>query len=345
MEISVLIYLRAELNANEFRCPLIPSDIKILIENGFKVFIESSKYRIYEDEKYEKIGAIVTLKPWHDNEFKNALIIGLKEISDLNKLDNHKHIFFSHSFKNQTNSEIILKSFAESNSIIYDYEYLLDTNNKRIIAFGFYAGFIGCNLGLMQYYNKKKFRNNINNLHPFTSKKDLLGIIEKTESIKCVDINNLKIAVIGPNGRCGKGVINVLDYFNLQYDKFTKEDAKNKLESYDIIFNCIVLNKDLNETWFDEKTIFNKPLIIVDISCDYNNPHNPIKIYNQATTWSEPVYSYNKFVDIISINNLPSLLPKDSSDEFSEILVKLLLNFNTDSIWENNKNYFLKIID
>ena len=73
--------------------------------------------------------------------------------------------------------------------------------------------------------------------------------------------------------------------------------------------------------------------------------NNPIKIYNQATTWSEPVYSYNKFVDIISINNLPSLLPKDSSDEFSEILVKLLLNFNTDSIWEKNKNYYLKIID
>jgi len=197
----------------------------------------------------------------------------------------------------------------------------------------------------MQYYNKKKFRNNINNLHPFTSKKDLLGIIEKTESIKCVDINNLKIAVIGPNGRCGKGVINVLEYFNLQYDKYTKEDLKNNLESYDIIFNCIVLNKDLNETWFDEKTIFNKSLIIVDISCDYNNSNNPIKIYNQATTWSEPVYSYNEFVDIISINNLPSLLPKDSSDEFSGILVKLLLNFNKDSVWEKNKNYFLEIID
>jgi len=339
MEISVLIYLRAELNANEFRCPLIPSDIKKLIENGFKIFIEASKYRIYKDEEYEKIGAIITSKPWHDNEFKNALIIGLKEISNLDKLDNHRHIFFSHTFKNQSNSEIILKAFADSNSIIYDYEYLLDSNDKRIIAFGYYAGFIGCNIGLMHYYNKKMSRKNINNLHPFTSKKELLDIIR---NIKNRD--NIKIAVIGPNGRCGKGVINVLDYFNLQYDKLTKEDNKNNLERYDVIFNCIVLNKNLNEIWLDEKTIFNKQLIIVDISCDYNNPSNPIKIYNQSTTWLKPIYSYNEFVDIIAINNLPSLLPKDSSDEFSEILVKLLLNFNTDSVWENNKNYFIKMI-
>ena len=343
MESSILIYLRAELNENEFRCPLIPLDIKKLIDYGYKVYVESSIYRVYEDVEYEKVGAIITKKSWYDNEFKNALIIGLKEISNLDKLDKHKHIYFSHTFKNQKNSEIILKAFKDSNSIIYDYEYLLDSNYKRIIAFGFYAGFIGCNIGLMQYYYKKIFKKNIKNLRPFTSKKQLLEIIGKTEGIKYIDIKNLKIGVIGPHGRCGKGVINVLDYFSLKYDNITKESSKNNLESYDIIFNCIVLNKDLNEVWFDDKTIFSKPLIIVDISCDYNNPSNPIKIYDEATNWEEPVYSYNKYVDIIAINNLPSLLPKDSSNEFSEILIKLLLNFNN-SIWENNKNIFLKLI-
>jgi alanine dehydrogenase len=97
-----------------------------------------------------------------------------------------------------------------------------------------------------------------------------------------------------------------------------------------------------HETWFHNKTIFKKPIIIVDISCDYNNPNNPIKIYEEATSWEEPVYSYNKYVDIIAINNLPSLLPKDSSNEFSKILVELLLNFNN-SVWENNKNIFLNL--
>lgn len=342
MESSIIIYLRAELNENEFRCPLIPSDIKQLIDYGYKVYVESSKYRIYEDNEYKKVGAIITIKSWYDNEFKNGLIIGLKEISDLDKLDKHKHIYFSHTFKNQKNSEIILKAFMDSNSIIYDYEYLLDSNNKRIIAFGFYAGLIGCNLGLMQYYYKKILKKNIKNLRPFSSTKQLLEIIEKTEGIKYIDVINLKIGVIGSNGRCGKGVINVLNYFNLKYDKINKEDSKKNLEKYDIIFNCIVLNKDFNETWFDDKTIFNKPIMIVDISCDYNNSNNPIKIYNESTSWEEPVYSYNKYVDIIAINNLPSLLPKDSSNEFSKILVQLLINFNN-SIWENNKNIFLNL--
>lgn len=342
MESSILIYLRAELNENEFRCPLIPADIKQLIHYGYKVYVQSSKYRIYEDYEYEKVGAIITTKPWYDSEFKSCLIIGLKEISNLNKLDKHKHMYFSHTFKNQKNSEIILKAFKDSNSIIYDYEYLIDSNNKRIIAFGFYAGLIGCNLGLMQYYYKKILKKNIKNLRPFSSKKQLIEIIEKTEGIKYIDINNLKIAVIGPNGRCGKGVINVLNYFNLKYSIINKDDNKKNLENYDIIFNCIVINKDLNETWFDDKTIFSKPIIIVDISCDYNNSNNPIKIYNKATSWEEPVYSYNENVDVIAINNLPSLLPKDSSNEFSKILVQLLLNFNS-SIWENNKNVFLNL--
>jgi NAD/NADP transhydrogenase alpha subunit len=35
----------------------------------------------------------------------------------------------------------------------------------------------------------------------------------------------------------------------------------------------------------------------------------------------------NEFVDIISISNLPSLMPKESSDYFSEKCVELLLNF------------------
>ena len=332
-----LIYLRAELNPNEYRCPIVPQSINYLIQYGFIIYVESSNSRIYKDIEYEKVGAIITKDPWYNEKFKSSLIIGLKELSHMEKLSSHKHIYFSHSYKNQLNSEIILKAFAKSNSIIYDYEFLLDKNNKRIIAFGFYAGFIGCCLGLIQYGKKEKNKN-INNLYPFKSKKDLLDVVQKY--IK----KSLKIVVIGSNGRCGSGVINVLDYFNLEYIKLNREDSKNNLEQYDIIFNCIVLEKKLNETWISSETNFSKNLVIVDISCDYNSINNPIKIYNNTTTWKDPVYCYNDKVDVISINNLPSLLPKDSSDEFSEILVKLLVNFNNNSIWKNNEQYYYDII-
>ena len=192
----------------------------------------------------------------------------------------------------------------------------------------------------MQYYTKKNKNQNINNLIPYKSQLELL-----TNVSTCIGYGrDLKIAVIGPNGRSGVGVINVLTYFNIKFDRITKEDSKKNLQEYDIIFNCIVLDKNLNETWLNKNTIFSKPITIVDISCDYNSINNPIKIYDKLTTWQNPIYSYNENVDIISINNLPSLLPKDSSDEFSEILVRLLLNFNNDSTWENNKKYYYNII-
>jgi saccharopine dehydrogenase (NAD+, L-lysine-forming) len=95
----------------------------------------------------------------------------------------------------------------------------------------------------------------------------------------------------------------------------------------------------LNETWLDKKTIFFKPITIVDISCDCTRENNPIKLYEKSTTWNQPVLSYNKYVDIIAIDNLPSLLPKDSSDYFSDICIRLLLNYNNDE-WINNKNIF-----
>jgi saccharopine dehydrogenase (NAD+, L-lysine-forming) len=186
------------------------------------------------------------------------------------------------------------------------------------------------------YINSK----NINNLTPYKSKLELL-----TNVSKCIaSEKTLKIAVVGPNGRCGVGVINVLTYFNIEFDKINREDTKKNLQEYDIIFNCIVLDKKLNETWFDNNTIFTKSITIVDISCDYNSINNPIKLYEKLTTWKNPVYSYSYNVDIISINNLPSLLPKDSSDEFSEILVGLILKFNNEPIWENNKAYYYNII-
>jgi saccharopine dehydrogenase (NAD+, L-lysine-forming) len=336
-----LIYLRSELNSNEYRCPITPQDVNKLITAGFTIYVELSNNRIFDNVEYIKAGAIITTEPWYTEKFKFGLIIGLKDIPKIEKLSNHTHIYFSHTFKNQKNSELILKEFKSSNSILYDFEYLLDDNNKRLIAFGYYAGFVGCCLGLMQYYTKRKTNTNIKDLKPFVSKTELINQVTICKNF--APLAKIKIAVIGPNGRCGKGVIDVLDILKINYITLNKEEEKRKLEDFDIIYNCIVLNKSLNEVWLDKNTNFNKQITIVDISCDYNSVNNPIKLYNEATTWNEPVFSHNKYVDIIGINNLPSLLPKDSSEEFSEILLKLLLNFN-DKTWDKCKNIFEEII-
>jgi len=336
---NILLYIRKEVNENEYRTPLTPHDLANLIKQGWTVYVESSDNRIYKDDEYSKIGCIVTKNKWYNNEYNKGIIVGLKELTNLDKLYNHIHIYFSHSYKNQINSKYILERFKESNSILYDFEFFIDDNNKRLITFGYYAGYVGCCLGILQYFTKKRTKENIKNLKPWKLKIDVIN------DIKNIYEKNILVAVIGANGRCGSSVCKVLDMLEISYVKYNRNDKKTRLEYYDIIYNCITLDVELNETWIDMNTFFIKPITIVDISCDNSKINNPIKLNNQSTSWKEPVITYNSNIDIISIDNLPSLLPKESSDDFSMIFYQLLITFNikTNKIWENNKNIFLKI--
>jgi len=338
MLIKYNIFIRNESYNNEYRCPIVPKDIIKLKLYGFTIYIESSTFRCYTDEEYEKWGAILVNDNWIN--YNDCIIIGLKELKHLDYLNKHTHIYFSHTYKNQLNSHLILTQFKKSNSILYDLEYFTD-NNKRLISFGYYAGIAGSGLGLLQYLykiNNKK----ISNLKYWNSIIDLYQDINNHNNFNLI---NLKICIIG-NGKCSIGVRYLLNLFNLKYAVLDRNDSKDNLDQYDIIYNCINLEKNIG-TWFNKDTIFNNNLIIVDISCDYNNKYNPIQIYNNKTTWANPIYSYNEYVDIIAIDNLPSLLPFESSKQFSSILIELLRTFNNDykNYWKNNLSIYLDKIN
>lgn len=351
-----IIYLRDEYIPNECRTPLTPLDIKKLVNYGFKVYIQYSNKRVYNNDDYKNIlnknilnknefindSVVFTNEPWYNNKFKNALIIGLKEIEHLDKLSNHRHLYFSHSYKNQYGSDLILNAFKNSNSIIYDFEYFLYNNKKRIISFGFYAGVVGAALGLLQYAFKKNYNDDISDLKFFNSEDDLFRILTPFKN----DFLNINIGIIGFNGNCGKGVIYVLDKLNIAYKNIEKFSNIKEFD-FDIFYNCILLKPNCNEVFFDKNSIFKKQTTIVDISCDCYVENNPIKIYNECTTWKKPVYNYNDYVDIISICNLPSLLPKESSDYFSNKCVQLLLEMNNDknNYWANCKKEYIKNIE
>lgn len=332
------IYLRSEDLANEYRSPLVPRDVRKLLKAGFQVYVQTSKQRIYKDAEYSKAGAILTTRKWHHPSYKKALIVGLKELSDLSYLDNHTHVYFSHTYKNQANWQEILSFFNESNSKIYDFEYFLDKFNRRLIAFGEYAGKVATALGLLQYYYRI---NNITmeNLKPWPSYEAMY------EALSGKIVKEVKIAIVGADGRCGSGVQKVLNVLKIPFDKISKNANISVLLSYDIVFNCILLDETYDKVWFDKNTVFTKPLVIVDLSCDYSKPNNPIQIYEKSTTWNEPVLHYNSNVDIIAIENLPSLLPKESSDEFSNKFRKLLLLNIENPVWFKNLEIYRHMIE
>lgn len=328
----MLIYIRAETYPNEFRSPLVPEDISVLKMHSNIIYVERSQTRCISDEDWVKAGAELTDKKWYDQP-PGTIILGLKELDNIDKLNKHIHVYFSHSYKDQSNALATLTALKKSSSILYDLEYFKTPDDKRTLAFGFYAGLAAAALGLTQYYNRIHGREDLQNLTYWKT---------KTKMIEFCRFNRSgKIAIIG-NGRCSKGVQFLLDILNIKYTLIDKQHILVP-QNYDIIFNCILLSSKFNTVWVSENTILEKQLLIVDISCDYTKPNNPFPIYSKGTTWTNPVLNIDK-VSIIAIDNLPSLLPKESSAEFSNKLTNLLLRYG-DKEWQRNYNIYNKIIN
>jgi saccharopine dehydrogenase (NAD+, L-lysine-forming) len=318
------IIIRREFKTNEFRAPLVAIDCKKITDIGITIYVEKSEKRCIPDKEYEENGCIL-IEDFTKLEFSKSetLVIGLKEL-DYNNLKQLPwcHLYFTHIFKNQIGSEEIIQKLVTNNAIIYDYEYLLNHKQKRVIAFGYWAGFIGTAIGLLQYYYKS-INQNIKNLKPY---EDALILFEEVEYFKYF-FRKINIGLIGVNGRSGRGSRFLLERLGISnIHGYSRASDKDPLKQHNIIINCINLSPEDNNIFISEDILykFDKLSIIIDISCDINAINNPIRLNYQSTTFEEPVYKINDKLDIIAIDNLPSLLPKDSSEEFSTKLQKII---------------------
>jgi saccharopine dehydrogenase (NAD+, L-lysine-forming) len=75
------------------------------------------------------------------------------------------------------------------------------------------------------------------------------------------------------------------------------------------------------------RTAARKLRVIGDIACDPTSDFSPIKVYDRVTTWSEPALRVHADppLDVTAIDNLPSLLPLESSADFAAQLLPSLL--------------------
>lgn len=87
--------------------------------------------------------------------------------------------------------------------------------------------------------------------------------------------------------------------------------------------------------------------VVCDVSCDTTNPHNPIPIYTINTTFSDPVVAVETKsgppLSVISIDHLPSLLPREASEAFSSALLPSLVQLKdreTAPVWNGAHKLF-----
>lgn len=122
----------------ERRVALPPDVVKDLIEQGFEVHVQKSPKRIFTDDEYKAVGAVLT-----DSLDECDVIFGVKEMPISFFEEGKTYIFFSHVIKGQPYNMPMLKKMMEKKTNLIEYEKIEDNTGKRLIFFGRFAGLAG----------------------------------------------------------------------------------------------------------------------------------------------------------------------------------------------------------
>ena len=183
------------------RVPLTPSQCKELMEKfpGIKIYVQPSVKRCFPDEEYTAAGVTV-------GEYMEEcnVLMGIKEVPKQELIAGKTYFFFSHTIKKQPYNRNLLRKLLELGITMVDYEVLTDARNNRIIAFGRYAGIVGC-YNAFRGYGEKFGKYKLKPAHLCFDRKEM-----EAELKKIALPSNYKIAVTG-SGRVGGGCAEILD--------------------------------------------------------------------------------------------------------------------------------------
>ncbi len=304
------LVIRSELNPFECRTPIIPADIPDLLPL-YNIKVESSIVRCYSDTDYQLAGAtIVDAGYWRNTT--HSYVIGLKEVK-YTTTPTQTLLHFAHCYKGQEGSKEALALLKGCTFI--DYEYMVGRDQKRVISFCAQSGKIGCYLALMAYHFRQ------NNLHdvPEFEEDQYRSILSGMKSLP-------RVLLIG-YGTAGKRAKEILDQFQIPTTIWTSTTVPDRsvILDHDIMIHAIRLPDDpsIHIDPFLRPCDLSAPhnlSIICDITCDMGNPRNTLPLYSSYTTKNNPARRIENSIDLIAINNLPSLEPIVSSQQFSSIL-------------------------
>ncbi|KAJ2468396.1 Saccharopine dehydrogenase [Coemansia sp. RSA 2322] len=350
------LWLREETKPMEHRAALSPDVCKTLLESGdFAITVEESKERIFADSEYAAAGCMMAPGDSWRTAPSDAIITGLKELpeNDQTALP-HTHIMFAHCYKQQGGWKDVLSRFDAGKGLLYDLEFLQDDAGRRVAAFGFYAGFTGAAVGIDAWCHQQLSGGKYPTIKPYPNE-DVL--IAETKA-KLASIGRLpKIMVMGALGRCGSGAVSYARKAGIPEENIVKwdmaETAKGgpfqEIMDVDIFVNCIYLSSQIPPFITQQQIDSDRQLsVIVDVSCDTTNPFNPIPIYNVNTTFDNalldiPTANAAKPLQLCSIDHLPTMLPRESSNQFALDLLPTLQqlpNRSAAPVWTRAEKLF-----
>jgi saccharopine dehydrogenase (NAD+, L-lysine-forming) len=323
----VHLWIRCEARESERRTPVVPVDVPRLVDAGLRVTVEESPQRVFAIEEYAEAGAdVAPAHSWVDAP-EDAFVVGIKELPDEPNSLRHRHIYFAHAFKGQEDAAFTLDRFEAGKGQLLDIEYLLDEHGKRVVAFGYWAGYVGAALGVLHLGG---------DLHAPLVPMTKHELDERLRDVGGQGADKLLALVTGARGRSGRGAQAALAVAGLTITRWDRRETrdlhKQALLGHDMLVNCVVTHVPTTPFVVAADLDHERRLrVLADVTCDVTGPTNMLPVNTAITTWTAPTRRLHDggpdraALDVIAIDNLPSLLPKEASEGFSADLTPQLL--------------------
>ena len=309
------------------RVPLSPKQCQWIQQNypDIELVVQKSPIRKFKDETYAALGLTLV-----DDVSDCDVLLGVKEVPIDELIPNKKYFFFSHTFKKQPYNRKLLQAIIEKNIQLIDWETITNSNGQRLIAFGRFAGIVGCYNGLLAYGLKTK-------RYSLKKADHCEDRIEMEAELNNLDLpNNFKMVITG-GGRVAGGALETLEKTNIKkvnsyeflneefnqpvYTQLDVEDyiKRNDKKTFDTpsFFND-PSNHSSNFMSFAQKAnlyvachywdnrsplIFSredaknpnwKISVVADVSCDIDGP---VASTIRPSTIADPLYGYDPFTE------------------------------------------------
>ncbi|WP_170571625.1 saccharopine dehydrogenase [Ruegeria atlantica] len=334
------LWVRAEQRPNEERVGLTPEGAAALIAAGIRVTVEDSQVRAIPLEGYKDAGCEIAPENSWPEAPQDAIIFGLKELPEDGTPLPHRHIMFGHAYKGQHSGRALLERFKAGGGTLYDLEYLVDEDERRVAAFGYWAGYAGAAVTLKTWAAQQRLQE-CPPVGVYPSK-DALNA-ELLAELDATGANRPNAIVIGALGRVGTGAADLCEAMGVTVTKWDMAETASggpfpEILDHDLFLNCIFARPGTPVFVPQEAlTAPRKLTAIGDVACDPDSDYNPVPVYDRATTWEVPALrvATDPVMDVMAIDNLPSMLPVESSEDYAaQLLPSLLTLTDLDSgVW------------
>jgi saccharopine dehydrogenase (NAD+, L-lysine-forming) len=322
------LWVRAEQRPNEERVGLTPEGAAALVRAGLRVTVERSSVRAIPIDGYAAAGCEIAEENLWPHAPADAIIFGLKELPEDGTPLAHRHIMFGHAYKGQPAGRVLLQRFKAGGGTLYDLEYLVDETGRRVAAFGYWAGYAGAAISLKAWAAQQRGEL-IGPVAKYPGKQALLDDLGAEMAGRA----RPRAIVIGALGRVGTGASDLCAAMGVEVTKWDIAETASGGPFPEVLAHEVFLNAILARPGcpvFVPASALHAPrklTVIGDIACDPTSDFSPIKVYDRATDWAAPALrvAENPPLDVMAIDNLPSLLPVESSEDYAAQLLPSLL--------------------